>query len=275
MNWLGYCLPGGYTFSSRLPGALNKVGWVARFVIPQLWLLVIALDGSFRLAILGFLALWVPLISIYEVGYIVNDFITVKHEPNPTIRLATDRREWLSSRLLAVIFIKLGIAVSTTLGVALLTKLSPVRTYPLQFLFVLGAVCVAFYFHNSVRSRLNILTYSMLASCKYLAIPSMMFSFRADWNWILAIWLMFPACRILEHAAKPKYGLHWLGGIRRGTDWYRVNYYLVLSLLFSIGFIFGRSSWWGWASAMCAYLLLIRIASLILRGKNVQQPQSG
>jgi hypothetical protein len=90
-----------------------------------------------------------------------------------------------------------------------------------------------FFLHNTLRSRINILTYFGLCVTKYLVFPFLLLGMDYGLEPYLVIFFTFPLLRTLEHAVKPKYELVTLQQIVGSLDKFRLGYYafvLVIAL---------------------------------------------
>ena len=102
-----FLLPGSYLLGSRLRSRASWASMLGYDWIPQL-LLIAALGTPSVVASPGALFVsWLAFISLYELGYLTNDVLSVRFEKNPRRRIAGfDPRAaqlvlWLMSRLFA------------------------------------------------------------------------------------------------------------------------------------------------------------------------------
>ena len=247
-NWVNY-LPITYTFQSRIITPFERVSWVVIF--PLFLFLVAALfcqnsvqferSDSLLKLVFDFSLHFVAVVSVYEVGYLYNDFVTTKKERNPTLRQGHYHAEYASHFFLHVSWrITLGVAFSAHYWW---------HYQSWHLALTLAAILGVFYIHNTVRNRMNILTYLALVSLRYVGIlvGVMLASeplvheafFSVKFEHIMPrilelgilVFLAFPLCRTMEHACKKKYGLQsWRRAIGN-FDRFRVKYYAVLLTL--------------------------------------------
>ena len=195
-------LPFAYGFCTRVPTAFDKLSFCCLWLLP-LWFACRAPLPPFLLAAGAQYAL-------YELGYLQNDFWTVRRERQPHYRLPSKERARLKPGLLA-----LSRALWAAVFLLLLFVLPlGVPLHWLRFLLALLVLCLFFLAHNLVRSRWNMLTYFLLCSAKYAALPALFLPASQG----CAVWLAFFACfvlpRSLEHCAKPKYRTFLCGRLR-------------------------------------------------------------
>ena len=113
------------------------------------------------------------------------------------------------------------------------------------FILGIGVSRIAFFLHNTLRNRWNILTYHVLSTTKYLSLLALFLSFVEYRFVFLLVWLLFPVPRTLEHAIKVKYNFTRLQRFIGNLDTFRVKYY-TLCLLVSLGYYFFSKDEDGW-----------------------------
>lgn len=111
-------------------------------------------------AIVNFIAAYLAFISVYEIGYIINDFVSVKYEINPRKRLGV----WNPTP--AIIYSWIGIRIASFLFFAyLLNQLSS----PVWWGFYL-ILSFVFFLHNVLRKKgYKIFTFISLAFLRFYA----------------------------------------------------------------------------------------------------------
>ena len=108
--------------------------------------------------------------DLYEIGYIVNDAITVKYEDTPTLRLQHREIEYAQSKILLIISIRLLIYVLLTCLLSVFFKCE-MDTFQIAGFALLGSYCL----HNFFRNRIKYLTDLLLNTSKYV-IPILVYS---------------------------------------------------------------------------------------------------
>ena len=248
-------IPIVYTLKSRMISNAEKVSW---FLIYPLFLMFF---GAFNdLPFLPFLVSFLSLVSVYEIGYLYNDFVTVKKEVEPTIRVPGERFEF-ENHLRKHVLIRLFISVVLALFFQLVTG-------SFILILLLLVLLVTFYCHNRIRSRWNVLTYFLLSSEKYLFPLFPFLSLEES----IVILLSFPICRTIEHSTKRKYGFICMRKLVGDVDLFRVFYYSLVMLVLFVSAVANLIEWQ--LLIAIGYFLLYRVASYKLRNKVVTKKHS-
>lgn len=229
MKWL---LPFSYGWATRAKTGLDKLSFFAVWLAP-LFLLCGSVAGFSPGFFLQFvLAAWAQY-ALYEVGYLQNDFFTVRREKNPNHRLEEAVRKEIAKRFKAAVAVRFFAAA---LGCVLLslTGMAEIRLVRFGAALVLQMGC--FGLHNQIRSRWNILTYFLLCSVKYMVLPLLFCPTNALFAVLFSVLLSFPVPRTLEHASKEKYGLRLL---KEPYHRFRAVYYALLSAAMLAGYLLG------------------------------------
>lgn len=229
-----FAFPYTYGFATRAKTALDKLSFFAVFVFPLLVVSFIGSNDYLKTAVrfaIGFTVLYV----VYEIGYLQNDVYTTKREAHPVIRLSPEDHALVSKHAALLIAIRILYAV---LGLLLLVYLE--QSNVLAFAGVLIMLFCVFDMHNTVRSKANALTYLILCSLKYFALPFLLLPQERLGLALIAVFVSFSLPRSIEHASKPKYSLPLFSSIGN-HDKFRVIYYAVLSVLSFVGWYFSPS----------------------------------
>ena len=120
--------------------------------------------------ICSFLLAYFSMFNLYEIGYIINDVITIKYEVNPTLRLKQQEIEYAKSKMLLIISARLLIYVLLSCLLLFVVELKT-DVFHIANLMLLCFYC----FHNYFRNRIKYLTDFFLNISKYL-IPILVFS---------------------------------------------------------------------------------------------------
>lgn len=211
-----FIVPYSYGFTTRARGILDKISFFVIFFIPE----AIICYNRTKLHFFQFVLAFTALYCMYEIGYLQNDICTASREKRPTIRLPKVLYCDVKMHIKPLITIRI---ICGILCIYVL-KLTEIREV-LKFTILLGIVSLFFFIHNLIRSKLNILTYFMLCSIKYLALP-ILFK-EVNFAIIILIVLLFPFPRSIEHASKCKYDIGILTNLNH--DLFRVSYYAILS----------------------------------------------
>ncbi|HII3244877.1 TPA: hypothetical protein ACY3HP_001280, partial [Enterobacter kobei] len=98
-------IPFSYLLLTRIKTKHERISW---FIIYPAFLITATL--LFNGDLLNFMLTFCMTMSLYEIGYLDNDFRTIKKEKNPTLR-ADERRSWIEYNLQYLIGIRLLIAL--------------------------------------------------------------------------------------------------------------------------------------------------------------------
>ncbi|WP_157231621.1 wbuO protein [Cecembia lonarensis] len=174
--------------------------------------------------------------SIYEIGYMENDAITINKEKEPNIRIEKEDITFIQGNFKMIIALRiLLLAIICNLvyffGLLSLEKILLLCGY-------IGLSRLFFYLHNTIRSRWNIATYFVLCVLKYYLVVWVFM----DWDFgiepYLIVLFSFPILRTIEHSVKKKYELERIQNAVGSLDTFRVMYYSVLLLITVFGFLF-------------------------------------
>lgn len=232
---LKYILPGFYLFHSRIKRKSEILSLL--YVYPIFLFLYMFLWGDFTFwnYVVTFLIGLFVWLSFYEIGYFENDVITTKNEVNPTLRISEEENVWIEKNFFKIIS---GRILMGCIGTLLLFTIAKYFNFHVDIPFFIIAVIVArvaFYFHNKVRSRWNIMTYFFLSSSKYLSLPLLFYPNLPHFSLLLfSVLLIFPIPRTLEHAAKIKYNVKPLAKFIANLDLFRIKYYSLLATFFGL-----------------------------------------
>ena len=269
-EWVKFVLPGYYLFYSRLIRKSERISWLVVFPFAVLLANLMAASAEWPWIVSVFLLSFLAWMAVYEVGYLENDVFTIDRETNPTLRISSEDIAWIKSNFYKIVGMRLVLFLTLT---SLLWCFFDGQ-FSLIFYFVtIGLTRLAFYFHNRLRSRWNILTYFLLSSGKYLFLALILFQLEFP-PLLLALVLVFPLPRTLEHACKVKYGLRPLKALIGEFDLFRVKYYGIGLVAF--GILAWRFSEEGWLipMALFVYFFLFRtFVWLLIKYANYQRTE--
>jgi hypothetical protein len=159
MNQLLFLFPFGYFLKTRLN---TLSAWLfhgyAEYLLGFLLLLYSGLSPieAFKNFVPGYLAF----ISIYEIGYIFNDFVSVRFEKNPRKRLSS----WNPSSALIMLWVLIRVAFF--LAISYYLGVSDNRQWLLFYL----SLVIVFALHNSLNKKgYKIFTFVSLAFIRFYA----------------------------------------------------------------------------------------------------------
>jgi phosphoserine phosphatase len=226
MNRLIYYLPLAYFLATRLKTPVKLLSWIAILPVPLLMvgLLVSPLDpvttGS--IILLGITASY----TVYELGYLQNDVVTVTREDNPTLRLSETERDFVRQHWLTILATRVLALAAFLTDIELLEP--PGMSY---YYFSLLLLVIVFPVYNSIRSWINVPLHFLLVCGRFMG-PVLLVAPAVNPIFLGYLILIFPLLNVLERGAEPRYGITWLQDIRLTNQVSgRWIYYLVVSLV--------------------------------------------
>lgn len=262
-----FYIPGAYLLYSRLKGFEDKVSWLIWYLVPQFLLVLNAFDYQFGLSLVAFTLAWSCFICCYEIGYISNDVKTTKTESNPTIRLKRDELDYGYLHFRRIVVLRSIQSVIFASFIIYFAHLIQSSLFLAQFFICIVGTILAFWFHNSVRSKRNIISFLVLAHLKYWCIPLLFYSFFLDWDIFLYLALLFPIIRVFEHASKEKYQVGFAKIVVGNADVFRLRYYAGLFIASVIWAVINGETRALVFSIAVAYFLIFRISSYYIRSQ--------
>src|SRR5690554_629196 len=232
MNHNYYYLPFAYLFASRVKGWQKITSWIFRNYVVIFLIAYAVSEVDVATFVFLFTIAFFSWQSLYEIGYLYNDSFTVDREKNPTLRDTQENILWVKKNWFFLLLIKGGLSFFILLFIYWLSFLNVDNVNLGYFLFSLILTQLVFWVHNSVRSRLNILTFSLLSYLKFSSLIFLFYSGESYVNLAVSLFLVFPLLRILEHSSKPKYALPHSPYLWGMFSIIRMPYYLLVSLLF-------------------------------------------
>lgn len=198
-RWIFY-LPFAYFFGTRVITGTARVSWCMIYFVPLL-LVLVCFSPSLDLAViiqLFFAA--VCTYTIYELGYIENDTVTIRDEALPTLRLGALQLEYVSDYWVVILLVRL-----LTAGL-LLSYLSSAEGF-VPYLLSLISLCVVFPLYNRQRGPINAWLHPLLVTARFCG-PLMLL--LPELSVFLYSLLVFPVLNVLERAREPRYGFKGL-----------------------------------------------------------------
>jgi len=257
-----FIAPFYYLYYSRLKktAELFSLVWIYPFFI------FVFLFGFYQLDLIPYifsyllgLTAW---ISVYEIGYLENDALTIRKEINPNIRIPRSDIDYIQKYFKRIVTMRSFIFVLLVLIIYILGLFSTEQLFIFLTAVLFGRLM--FFVHNRFRSRINIATYFFLCMIKYCVFPLVYFWLEFGFEPYLAILLSFPILRTIEHAVKKKYNLVKFQSFVGNFDSFRVKYYgLLLGSSVILYFFSGENKILVYS---LSYFFLFRLGVLLLIG---------
>lgn len=258
-------LPAAYMFYSRYGSRSSRLAWVVGELLPTALMAMFFYHGAPLDLALAYLLARVAFVSLYEIGYLENDTVTIRREPMAQSRLLAPDHRFFDAHLGLVASLKAAVAILATVALAALDHARGAGLDVAAYAVGLALTIGVFALHNTIRSRWNIATVFGLLTLKYGA-PLLLVSPAPDELAALsAAATAYPLAGAIEYAAKPRFGLRWAMRLTADIDRFRVGYYALL-LLASVS---GALLWpgapiWQLLPAIALYFLAYRLACLWL-----------
>lgn len=263
-----FLIPGFYLFYSRLKRKSEILSFLLVYPVIIFLLTIIQTDLDVINFTFLFILAMIAWLSFYEIGYLENDAITIKKEQNPTLRIEEEEIKIIQGNFVNIQIIRYLFGVGFLLLIFYLSEFLDIKVDIFYFALVILLARLAFYFHNTLRSRWNILTYFSLSLAKYVSIPILFLSGFDLLIVSLSLFFIFPLPRTIEHSVKVKYDLKKLKKFVRDLDSFRVKYYLAGSILSIILFFIFDKNWLSTLLVGFLWFFIFRFGIFILIKKG-------
>ena len=204
--------------------------------------------------------------SIYEIGYIENDIVTVKKEKNPTIRLNRENNKYIKKNYSKIIISKYLIFL---ISLAFLSWIDLWIEYVLNIKYFIIHVLLTrliFFCHNYFRNRFTIVTFFLLSISKF-TFPLILFIDLEIINYALLLSItIFPILRTIEIFLLKRFQLKFIAKFIKDIDKFRILYYLVFFCLTLVLYFFDivNSYQFYIGITIVTYFLIFRIVCYFL-----------
>lgn len=264
---LKFYLPFYYLVYSRLKTKIDFISWMIIWMVPQFILSYVYADITLGKFTLLFLLTQLIFNSLYEIGYIENDVSTTDKEENPTLRLSSEVYAYMKQNYHRVIYIRYAIVLLSLTVLYWLNGSFDIHLNIGNFILLLLVTRLFFYWHNSIRNKINLLTFSILAVTKYI-FPFTLFVIDNKELFYLSLFSMtlFPLLRIIEHSTHKRYAFTTYAKLVGNHDKFRIIYYLFFLSLFAFCYVVLPSIFDDYQVIflLLIYFLLYRVSSYLL-----------
>jgi hypothetical protein len=258
-----FFIPFAYFLRTRAKKPIQLFSWFCVFVFPSFLLFHLTWNRATGLGteFLIYTFELIMLFTIYEIGYIENDIVTIRHEKNPTIRLPKVQIYWGNNHLIIIILLRYSIFLILFFLAA--RFLPGFFRFQWRFLIALLALQLIFVIYNRTRAWWVIPLFFMLVFLRF-ASYGMIYQPINDLPWYtLVASLVFPVPNVLEWIKKKKPDLVLMAKFMGNIDTFRVQYYTLLTI-FSVGLLLYTPSKYSKAFLFIAgYFLIYRTIGLI------------
>jgi hypothetical protein len=233
---LKYIFPYVYFFTSRLPRANRRLSWILIEPLPVFLTTYCLATIPFMKFFVLFLSGYTAYISIYEVGYIENDSITIGNEKQPALRLKDTEITFVLNNIKKIEFIRWSISLLILILSYFLGIKFKILIHFFPFCLLIVTIRIIYLFHNYLRNKLNIISLFLLSSSRYIGIPLLLLEAPTVITLSILLILIYPFPKTLEYA-QMKYDFSFLRLIKTNQPLCRVIYYVILfstALLFEL-----------------------------------------
>ncbi len=266
-----FYMPFYYLFYSRLKTKIDLISWLIIFIIPQFAITYFYLDTRLDIFVLLFLLSQIIFNTLYEIGYLENDISTTKNEKNPTLRLDTKSSVYIQNNYSRIVYLRYFTVFCLIWLLLFIDQYFGLTFNIIAFILLLIVNRIFFFFHNTIRNRLNLITFSVLAVTKYI-FPIILFVDIENMTYPIILSVMvFPFLRIIEHSTHKRYDFKNYATIIGDHDKFRVVYYfsgtLVYTALWYLSMI--KLENFVIAISMFLYFLFYRLGSYFLVKRGI------
>ena len=266
-----FYLPFYYLFYSRLKTTIDMISWIIIFIIPQFFITYMYADLNLGAFVLLFLLSQIIFNTLYEVGYIENDISTTENEKEPTLRLDEESTTYIKNNYSKIIYFRYFIVLFSIALLYWVNSYFQVGLNITAFVVLLMVNRIFFFFHNSIRNRWNLVTFSVLAVSKYI-FPIVLFACIEDMIYPIILSIMiFPVLRIIEHSTHRRYTFEIYAKVVGNHDKFRVYYYSCLVVMCIILYSISMFSKFDFIISiiLLIYFLVYRVSSYMMLRKGL------
>ena len=227
MKIFAFYIPYVYSYISRFKSLFKFVSWIFIYIIPTLYFFLSQssfVDVKNYISYVWALSLFY---TLYEVGYIQNDFETIKKESNPTVRFSKEMLEYYNTHKVHIYLFRLFLGV--LLSYLLYCSFEGEVIY---FLISVWSLLLIYQLYNRIRSRLNLYLHFLLVLIRYCSY-FMLFVPHIN-GWLLGVAIIcFPVINFLERASEQRFHIDKMKRLipdRNKIPVFRVRYYFIMSI---------------------------------------------
>ena len=233
-----FYIPLLYIYRVRLQRMDKLLSWLFIFLMPTAFY---SLYNDCHIgSILNYILVLLAVISLYELGYMLNDTYAIRREVHPTLRLTQEQtrdfyKHSTSIILTRILYATIALAVywfvSSSPGQALITTIAVFLIVPIFLLY------------NYWRRPTNVLLYPVLVYSRFLPLVLANQTFVKPtaevmplYMALLLLFLSYPFEISLERLSMPHYRFAWMKHLlpdEHSKVYFRIIYYLVFSIMLS------------------------------------------
>lgn len=218
-------IPSIYFFKTRAKTVLHKGSFFILIVFPIFAMFFQECRGVYGRDIFPiFLAGFVAMFSVYEIGYLYNDFETTRFENSPSYWMPLEEHKKLEIKFEKMIAVRVLYIVVCVL---VLNNYENLNTN--LFLLALAFLNLSYAMHNSIRSRWNIITDALLQILKYCSILLLNGNNIITLKFCLMMILAVPVIRTIEFTRKERLDINCFKKI--DVNLLRIGYHFLCAVI--------------------------------------------
>lgn len=217
-----FFLPFGYAFETRAKTKVHRISFLLLIAFP-IYFTVCLLNKEIYNVFTFFIALS-SLYSVYEIGYIYNDVLTVQYEAKPTKWLNDAKANWIKQNYEIVIAIKVFWIIGCVYYIGVINK----ELNTLYFSFAAAGMNFTYALHNRLRGRANCVTDTVLQFFKYCTLVIALDKMGNAQIYAACLFLEIGLLRGYEYSVEHGY---INSRFKISVDQKRIYYYAILTLI--------------------------------------------
>ena len=225
-------IPFFYFFYSRVHRGRASIPFVLTTEwIPWIIVAVFFSNFSFIYSISYLFCSYLAFISIYEIGYIINDYYSIKFDENSLLKERAPIK--VKSKNIINLWISLRLIIFS-----LICAFSPFGKFQEWYIFYL-LLCIVFSFHNLIKTKdLKVISYFWLAFLRFLA-PII---FLVNFNFYYSLFFVAATISVPYKLLSYLDGKELLVMKERKSLYFRMLYFIVPSLFSLVIYRYNYSS---------------------------------
>ena len=252
-----FIFPFTYFFKTRAKTFLHRASFFVFIVFPIAALYSDEINYNITsINVFIFLLGFIGMFSVYEIGYIYNDFYTTKFEEKPSYWISADDFNSVKKRILLIISSRVFLLFACCVCLRNICSFSIV-----PYLSVITVLYLTYSVHNSFRGRITIATNFVLQVCKYGAVLFLYQSIVISLYYSMLMIFVAPLLRAIEFMHKDRFDICVFKKI--DISKLRVIYYAIGSIT-SVFFMRARVKGSKMLFLIMLFLLIYRITSYFM-----------
>lgn len=227
-----FYIPFFYTFKTRLISIDKIISWGMIYIIPiSIANFILNVEHNGFIDFLNLFFSFSLVYSLYELGYIYNDAVTIKNEVKPTLRLSIAELQFFYRHKISIVFVRVFIALLLSI---LISNEYGFGVYLTWLIIPLYAG------YNKIRSRWNLPLHFLLVTLRY-SCPALAVS--GDVTVFFIMFLVFSLINLIERGGEKRFNFSFLQkSIFNNHDRFRCIYYGLMLIMAWIIFMWDQDS---------------------------------